>query len=300
MRSLEWKQVVGKLIHGNIFLWLVMKELSIFSAQRSTSFQILYCVLVRYTRTPNQTVHGKTDWDSLKHLRNTEILTELMVSQLEFEWNIFPGFNTLQLSQEVERSPLRLGETPENFTGRIIFMLMFNDISCRTRDNEKECESNAQLVSLYAKRFGIGQLSFLGPGSEKKWYSIRADSAQGDWDRIAEKMMLEFAQSDIQFSVLRVHCPEVGSKAKAMENCRYTIVPKWKRLKLFFAQIFLPNQLSLYEAAAQMCEEYETLPVRSGQLVVGGQSSSSLVPSVIKTEMPLDCDDLVNKEDLLL
>ena len=30
-----------------------------------------------------------------------------------------------------------------------------------------------------------------------------------------------------------------------------------------------------------------------------GQSSSSLVPSVIKTEVPLDCDDLVN-QDLLL
>ena len=48
-----------------------------------------------------------------------------------------------------------------------------------------------------------------------------------------------------------------------------------------------------------MCEEYETLHDRSGQPVVGGQSSSSLVLSVIKTEVPLDCDDLANK-DLLL
>ena len=42
-----WKQLVGKNIHGNICLGLVMKELSVFSAQRSTSFQILYCVLER-------------------------------------------------------------------------------------------------------------------------------------------------------------------------------------------------------------------------------------------------------------
>ena len=60
---------------------------------------------------------------------------------MEFEWNIFPGFNSLQLSQEVKSLLLRLGETPENFTGRIIFMSMFNDISCESRDNEKECES---------------------------------------------------------------------------------------------------------------------------------------------------------------
>ena len=51
-----------------------------------------------------------------------------------------------------------------------------------SKDNKKECESNAQLVSLYAKRFGAGQCSFLGPGSEKKWYSISEDSPQGEWD----------------------------------------------------------------------------------------------------------------------
>ena len=44
------------------------------------------------------------------------------------------------------------------------------------------------------------------------------------------------------------------------------------------------NQLSLYGAVAEMCEEYETLRDRSGQPVVKGESSSSLVLSVIKTE----------------
>ena len=114
---------------------------------------------------------------------------------MEFEWNIFPGFNTLRLSQEVKQLLLRLGETPENFTGRIVFLSIFNDISWRSRDNEKECKSNAQLVSLCAKRFEIGQWSFIGPGSEKKWYSISEDSPQGIWDNLAEKMLLEFAES---------------------------------------------------------------------------------------------------------
>ena len=34
---------------------------------------------------------------------------------MEFEWNIFQGFNTLQPSEEVKPLQLRLGETPENF-----------------------------------------------------------------------------------------------------------------------------------------------------------------------------------------
>ena len=91
-----------------------------------------------------------------------------MVSRLKFEWNIFPGFDTLQLCGKVTDLLSRLGETPENFTGRILFMSMFNDISCGTRDNEKECAANARLVSLYSRRFGTGQWSFIGPGSEKK------------------------------------------------------------------------------------------------------------------------------------
>ena len=114
---------------------------------------------------------------------------------MEFEWNIFPGFNTLRLSQEVQELLLRLDGTPENFTGRIIFMSMPNDISWGSKDNKKECESNAQLVSLFARRFGAGQCSFLGPGSEKKWYSVSEDSPQGEWDKMAEKMMVTLAES---------------------------------------------------------------------------------------------------------
>ena len=157
---------------------------------------------------------------------------------MEFDRNIFQGFNTLQLSEEVKCLLLRSGETPENFTGRIVFMSVFNDISCGSKDNEKECLSNANLVSLCAKRFGTGQWSFIGPGSEKKWYSISEDSPQGEWEIMAARMMKNSQKADIQFSVLQVHCPEVGSKAKAMENCRGTIVQIWKQLRLFSHDFF--------------------------------------------------------------
>ena len=114
---------------------------------------------------------------------------------MDFEWNIFQGFSTLQLSEEVKSLLLRLDETPKSFTGRIIFMSMFNDISCGSKDNEKECLANAKLVSLYARRFGKGQLSFIGLGSEKKWSCISEDSPQGVWDNIAERMLVELAES---------------------------------------------------------------------------------------------------------
>ena len=77
MRSMEWKRLIGKTLHGSICLWLVLSKSSVFCALRSTSFQILYCVLVRFTRTPRQTLHGKTDWCGLQVHRNTQTWTEL-------------------------------------------------------------------------------------------------------------------------------------------------------------------------------------------------------------------------------
>ena len=103
---------------------------------------------------------------------------------MEFEWNIFPGFTTLQLCNTVQEFLSNMRTEPEDFTGRIIFMSMFNDISW-----------GAQLVSLCAKRFSPGKWPFLGLGSEKKWYSTHIDRPQEEWDRVAEQMMIKFAES---------------------------------------------------------------------------------------------------------
>ena len=41
---------------------------------------------------------------------------------MEFEWIIFPSFNTLQLSEEVKSLLHRLGETPEISQGEFIYV----------------------------------------------------------------------------------------------------------------------------------------------------------------------------------
>ena len=70
----------------------------------------------------------------------------------EFEWNIFPGFTTLQLCGKVTDLLSNLGDTPETFTGRILFMSMFNDISCDRKNNKEECVANAKVVTILAKK----------------------------------------------------------------------------------------------------------------------------------------------------
>ena len=66
----------------------------------------------------------------------------------EFEWNIFKGFTTLQLVREVQEFLSKMSIQPEDFTGRIIFMSMFNDIIWGTEDKEAECIADSRLVSV--------------------------------------------------------------------------------------------------------------------------------------------------------
>ena len=190
---------------------------------------------------------------------------------IDFEWNIFPGFDTLQLFGKVKDLLSRLGETPENFTGRILFMSMFNDISCGTKDNERECLANTKVVSLYAKRFGIGQWSFIGPGSDKKWYSMEEKSPQGIGDHIAEKMLLEFAGST--YPILRATSPLSRGQLRSKGHGKLSIhfAATQATIETVFRIIVSANQLSLYGAVANMCEEYESLHERRERPVVINQ-----------------------------
>ena len=159
--------------------------------------------------------------------------------------------------------------------------------------------SNANLVTLSAKRFGRGQWTFIGPGSAKKCYSISEDSHQGIWDRMAERMLLEFAESGCPIFPCYDSIVQRSTKNQRTWKLSIHYAADQETIETIFRMIVSANQLSLYGAVAEICEEYESLRDRSGQSVVKGESNSSLVLSVIKTEILLDCDDLANK-DLLL
>ena len=168
-------------------------------------------------------------------------------------------------------------------------MSMFNDTSCGTRDNEQECMLNAILVSLFAKRFGTRQRSFVGRGFEKKWYCIKEDSPQGIWDNIADKMLVEFAESGcpIFCATSSLSRGRLRSKGHGKSSIHYGA--DLETIETIFRTIDSANQLSLYGAVAEMCEEYETLHERTGRpdMVMG----QSIVLSAIKTEVSLESDD---------
>ena len=211
----------------------------------------------------------------------------------EFEWNIFPGFTTLQLCDKISDLLSNLGQTPETFTGRILFMSMFNDISCDRKDNKDECLKNAESVKVLARRFGIGQWSFIGPGSEKKWYSSE-NSQQGAWDDIAEQMLLEFAESG--HPTFRATTPLSRGILMSKGHGKLSIhfAADVDTVDTIYRIILSVNQLSVYGAVAAVCEEFESHQDRSGEPeILMGQS---IVLGEVKAEVPLQNENPMNDQ----
>ena len=59
----------------------------------------------------------------------------------------------------------------------------------------KLCNENSKTVAAHARRFAHGHWSFLGLGSQKKWYGTHTYKPNGKWDRVAGDMMLFFNES---------------------------------------------------------------------------------------------------------
>ena len=112
-------------------------------------------------------------------------------------------------------------------------------------------------------------------------------------------MLLEFAESGCP--IFRATTPLSRGQLKSKGHGKLSIhyAADQETIETIFRIIVSANQLSLYGAIAEICEEYETLHERTVRPVVMGQSSSALVLSAIKTEVPLDNDDPAYKIFLL-
>ena len=145
------------------------------------------------------------------------------------------------------------------------------------------------IVKTFAGRFGIGQWSFIGPGSEKKWYPSE-NSPQGAWDHIAEDMLLEFAE--FGHPTLRATTPfsrgQLKSKGHDGKLSIHFAADEFT-IETIFRIVISVNQLSVYGAVAAICEEFEDHQDRTGQpeILVG----QSIVLGEVKAETPVHDED---------
>ena len=127
--------------------------------------------------TPEAIARWKAQVEGLRSVRLTKMNLVSMAKQLN------PCDNVLQGDLETWKIQ------PKEFTDRIIFMSMFNDLVWIT--NDENSVSNAEEFKNYAERFLAGHWTFLGPSwvqPRKKWYGSSNHSQKGQWKCPADKM----------------------------------------------------------------------------------------------------------------
>ena len=167
MRFLECLKSAGEILHGNNELWSTMKKSSVLSRAKVYVFSDSVLCLGKVNQNPTSNTVWEEQLGWFKDSPQYRTLDTIDGEPMEFEWNIFPGFTTLQHINKVKVFMNKMSD-PVQFQGRIIFKSMFNDIIWRIEDNEQECSANATLVSLFAKRFPAGRWSFLGTWIRKE------------------------------------------------------------------------------------------------------------------------------------
>ena len=125
---------------------------------------------------------------------------------------------------------------------------------------------------------------------------MEENSPQGIWDHIADKMLLEFAESGCPIFRATTPLSRGILKSKGHGQLSMHFAADQETIETIFRIIVSANQLSLYGAVANICEEFEAHQDRSGEPdVLMGQS---LVLSEIKAEVPLQNENPSHHQSL--
>ena len=233
------------ILHGNILSLIGDEEVISLSHAKVYVFSDSVLCFGKMSENPPSNTFWEDKLTWFKSSSQHRTVDTIDGEPMEFEWNIFQGFTSLQLVQEVRKFMSKMGE-PEQFQGRIIFVSMFNDIIWRYKDDETECIANSTLC-----------------------VSIRIQISSR---RVAEVMMIKFCESGHPVFRGTSHLSRGTLKSKVSENYQYTSV-RWRYCSnLFFAQLFLLIS-SVFTEQSQICvRKYEAFHVRTVRLVLAGQS----------------------------
>ena len=177
----------------------------------------------------------------------------------DFEWKKFPGFSSLSLLREIQNVLETKNIKPEYFKDRIIFMSMFNDIVWKKVDDN--CISNAEEVKNYGMKFPPGHWTFLGPGSEEKWYGDSHDQ-KGQWNCTANKMVQRNKETGHLVSK-STSALSRGILKQRKSKCTIHFNGYFR-----FQTVHSVNQLSVYGAVANWCYQFGLTEEEKGRVAI--------------------------------
>ena len=174
---------------------------------------------------------------------------------------------------------------------------MFNDIIWRTTDKEQECIAYATLVSLFAKKISSRTLVILRSWIRKE--VVFYERPRGEWDRVAELMMTKSRESG--HPVLPATSPvsrgTLKSKGGGVLSMHFCAVGD--TIETVFRTIISFNQLSIYGAVSDLCEENSTCQTRTGRPVLARQSDPLFEPAKLLITTPAPSTEVPAQENLL-
>ena len=146
----------------------------------------------------DQTRHGRAKLNGLRKTITSRIRIESTECRRSSSGKIFPGITTMGLLEKIQDLMKDPQCEPEKFNDKNIFMSMYNDIEWRAKGNEERCQYYSPIqrtVANCARRFPRGHWTFLGAGSEEKWFRTYTNRSDGSWNQSAENMVANFSGS---------------------------------------------------------------------------------------------------------
>ena len=154
-------------------------------------------------------------------------------------------------------------------------------------------------MSVIAKRFPAGRWSFFGPGSETKCYSTDKERPGGKWDKVTELMMIKFGQSGHPDFRATSPLSRGTLKIKGGGELSIHFCADRGTIETVFRTIISVNQLSIYGAVSDVCQEYSTCQTRTGRPVLAGQSDPLFAPADLLVTTPTPSIEIPAQEHLL-
>ena len=173
------------------------------------------------------------------------------------------------------------------------------DVRWHHMGNERQWTArvaNATFVSVFAKKIPAGCWLFLGPGSEKKWYSTYTERPRGEWDRVAELMMIKFRESGHPVFRATSLLSRGTLKSKGGGKLSIHFCADGDTIDTVFRTIISVNQLSIYGAVSYVCEEYSTFQTRTGRPVLAGHLGPLFEPAKLLIMTPRPSIEILHKK----
>ena len=200
---------------------------------------------------------GESETNTKHCLGATVTLDTIDGEPMEFKWNIFPGFATLELVREVQKFMSKwanLNNSKDESSPCRCSMTSYGEL--------KTMKRNVLLVPhlcLYSQKDfqqDVGHSSNLG---QKQCGTPQTKKdLEENWDRVAEFMMIKFGESG--HPVFRATSPLSRGTLKSRGGRKLSIhfCADGDTIETVFRTIISVNQLSIYGAVSDLCEEYSS------------------------------------------